>query len=128
MGVFDLFKKRAEEPVDEPPAGAGQGPAPATEAAEAAPQQSWFGKLRTALKKTHDLLNTDIRDLFKREGRLVDEDFLRELFAILVKTDMGTDAAPMEIPEGAKTGVQLALLGDDGSTGGFFHLGQRLPW
>lgn len=45
-----------------------------------------------------------------------------------VKTDMGTDAAPMEIPEGAKTGVQLALLGDDGSTGGFFHLGQPLPW
>ena len=30
-----------------------------------------------------------------------------------VKTDMGTDAAPMEIPEGAKTGVALALLGDD---------------
>jgi len=45
-----------------------------------------------------------------------------------VKTDMGTDAAPMEIPEGAKTGVELALLGDDGSTGGFFHLGQTLPW
>ena len=45
-----------------------------------------------------------------------------------VKTDMGTDAAPMEIPEGGKTGVQLALLGDDGPTGGFFHLGQPLPW
>jgi NAD(P)-dependent dehydrogenase (short-subunit alcohol dehydrogenase family) len=45
-----------------------------------------------------------------------------------VKTDMGTDAAPMEIPEGAKTGVALALLADDGPTGGFFHLGQRLPW
>jgi NAD(P)-dependent dehydrogenase (short-subunit alcohol dehydrogenase family) len=45
-----------------------------------------------------------------------------------VKTDMGTDAAPMEIPEGAKTGVELALLGDDGPTGGFFHLGQTLPW
>ena len=45
-----------------------------------------------------------------------------------VKTDMGTDAAPMEIPEGAKTGVELALLGDQGSTGGFFHLGQTLPW
>ena len=45
-----------------------------------------------------------------------------------VKTDMGTDAAPMEIPEGAKTGVELALLGDDGPTGGFFHLGQPLPW
>jgi NAD(P)-dependent dehydrogenase (short-subunit alcohol dehydrogenase family) len=45
-----------------------------------------------------------------------------------VKTDMGTDAAPMEIPEGAKTGVELALLGDDGPTGGFFHLGKTLPW
>lgn len=45
-----------------------------------------------------------------------------------VKTDMGTDAAPMEIPEGAKTGVQLALLGDDGPTGGFLHLGKLLPW
>lgn len=45
-----------------------------------------------------------------------------------VKTDMGTDAAPMEIPEGAKTGVALALLGDDGPSGGYFHLGKPLPW
>jgi NAD(P)-dependent dehydrogenase (short-subunit alcohol dehydrogenase family) len=45
-----------------------------------------------------------------------------------VKTDMGTEAAPMEIPEGAKTGVALALLGEDGPSGGFFHLGQVLPW
>src|SRR5690348_7247013 len=45
-----------------------------------------------------------------------------------VKTDLGTDAAPMEIPEGAKTGVALALLGDDGPTGGFFHFGKPLPW
>jgi NAD(P)-dependent dehydrogenase (short-subunit alcohol dehydrogenase family) len=45
-----------------------------------------------------------------------------------VKTDMGTEAAPMEIPEGGKTGVALALSGDDGPSGGFFHLGQPLPW
>jgi NAD(P)-dependent dehydrogenase (short-subunit alcohol dehydrogenase family) len=45
-----------------------------------------------------------------------------------VKTDMGTDAAPMEIPDGAKTGVELALLGEDGPAGGFFHLGKPLPW
>jgi len=45
-----------------------------------------------------------------------------------VKTDMGTAAAPLEIPEGAKTGVELALLGEDGPTGGFFHLGKRVPW
>jgi len=45
-----------------------------------------------------------------------------------VKTDMGTDAAPMEIPEGGKTGVALALLDESGPSGGFFHLGQALPW
>ena len=45
-----------------------------------------------------------------------------------VKTDMGTDAAPMEIPEGGKTGVELALLDENGPTGGYFHLGQPLPW
>jgi NAD(P)-dependent dehydrogenase (short-subunit alcohol dehydrogenase family) len=45
-----------------------------------------------------------------------------------VKTDMGTSAAPMEIPEGGKTGVALALLGEDGPTGGYFHLGKPLPW
>jgi NAD(P)-dependent dehydrogenase (short-subunit alcohol dehydrogenase family) len=45
-----------------------------------------------------------------------------------VKTDMGTDAAPMELPEGGKTGVELALLGPDGPSGGFFHLGKPLPW
>jgi NAD(P)-dependent dehydrogenase (short-subunit alcohol dehydrogenase family) len=45
-----------------------------------------------------------------------------------VKTDMGTDAAPMEIPDGAKTSVALALLGADGPNGRFIHLGNELPW
>jgi NAD(P)-dependent dehydrogenase (short-subunit alcohol dehydrogenase family) len=45
-----------------------------------------------------------------------------------VKTDMGGPEAPMELSEGAKTSVQLATLPDDGPTGGFFHLGERLPW
>jgi NAD(P)-dependent dehydrogenase (short-subunit alcohol dehydrogenase family) len=45
-----------------------------------------------------------------------------------VKTDMGTEVAPMEIPAGGKTGVALALLGEDGPAGGFFHLGKPLPW
>jgi NAD(P)-dependent dehydrogenase (short-subunit alcohol dehydrogenase family) len=45
-----------------------------------------------------------------------------------VKTDMGTDAAPMEIPEGAKTSVALATLPDNGPTGAYIHLGERLPW
>src|SRR5580698_4722121 len=45
-----------------------------------------------------------------------------------VKTEMGTDNAPMEIPEGAKTSVALALLGSDGPNGRFIHLGNELPW
>lgn len=45
-----------------------------------------------------------------------------------VKTDMGSDAAPMEIADGAKTSVALALLGADGPTGKYIHLGAELPW
>lgn len=52
-----------------------------------------FGRFRKALKKTVDVLNTDIRDLVGKEGRLVDQDFLDELFAHLIKTDMGTGPA-----------------------------------
>jgi NAD(P)-dependent dehydrogenase (short-subunit alcohol dehydrogenase family) len=45
-----------------------------------------------------------------------------------VKTDMGGAQAPMELEDGAKTAVALAMLPEDGPTGGFFHLGERLPW
>lgn len=45
-----------------------------------------------------------------------------------VKTDMGTDAAPLEVTDGAKTSVWLATLAADGPTGGFFHQGERHPW
>ena len=45
-----------------------------------------------------------------------------------VKTEMGGPDAMMDIEEGARTSVQLALLPDDGPSGGFFHLGKPLPW
>jgi NAD(P)-dependent dehydrogenase (short-subunit alcohol dehydrogenase family) len=45
-----------------------------------------------------------------------------------VKTDMGGAQAPMQLADGAKTSVQLATLPPDGPSGGFFHLGERLPW
>jgi len=45
-----------------------------------------------------------------------------------VKTDMGGPQATMELSEGGKTSAALATLPDDGPTGGFFHLGQPLPW
>lgn len=50
----------------------------------------WF---RSAIRKTAQVLNTDIRDLVGRDGRLVDDEFLQELFAHLIKTDMGVAAA-----------------------------------
>jgi NAD(P)-dependent dehydrogenase (short-subunit alcohol dehydrogenase family) len=45
-----------------------------------------------------------------------------------VKTDLGTDAATLEVADGAKTEVMLSVLGEDGPTGGYFHLGETLPW
>jgi len=52
-----------------------------------------FEKLKQGLKKTKQLLNTDIRDLFKTQGRLVDDEFLKEVYEALIKTDMGVGAA-----------------------------------
>jgi NAD(P)-dependent dehydrogenase (short-subunit alcohol dehydrogenase family) len=45
-----------------------------------------------------------------------------------VKTELGTSAAPMEVPDGAKTSIDLALLGPDGPNGRFIHAGSELPW
>ncbi len=45
-----------------------------------------------------------------------------------VKTDMGGPNATMDLKEGAKTSAQLALLPENGPTGGFIHLGDKLPW
>ncbi|MGB0595800.1 MAG: signal recognition particle-docking protein FtsY [Rubripirellula sp.] len=59
------------------------------------PQRSGglLSKMRGALSKTRQALNTDIRDLFKAEGRLVDDEFLDELFSRLIRTDMGVGPA-----------------------------------
>ena len=72
-------------------AGADSGASQAAQPEE--PAKGILARLRQGLKRTSQLLNTDIRDLFKQEGRLVDDDFLDELFAILVRTDMGTGSA-----------------------------------
>jgi fused signal recognition particle receptor len=58
-----------------------------------------FDKLRQGLAKTGRLLKTDVRDLFKAEGRLIDEPFLDEMRAILFKTDMGFDAVEQIVEE-----------------------------
>jgi fused signal recognition particle receptor len=67
--------------------------APAVQDAPSATSGGLFSKLRGALSKTRQALNTDIRDLFKKEGRLVDEEFLTDLFARLIRTDIGVTSA-----------------------------------
>lgn len=62
-------------------------------AADSPAKPGLFDRLRAGLAKTAKVLSTDVRDLFKREGRLVDDEFLAELRAALVKTDMGPGAA-----------------------------------
>ncbi|NLW97243.1 MAG: SDR family oxidoreductase [Xanthomonadaceae bacterium] len=44
-----------------------------------------------------------------------------------VRTDMNP-GAELDVAEGARTSVQLALVGPDGPNGGFFHQGETLPW
>ena len=45
-----------------------------------------------------------------------------------VKTELGGEHAPMEVAESGKTSVQLATLDANGANGGFFHVGEALPW
>jgi fused signal recognition particle receptor len=67
--------------------------APEAAAEPAVPRRGLLDRLKAGLAKTARVLGTDVRDLFKREGRLVDDAFLEELRAALVKTDMGPAAA-----------------------------------
>jgi fused signal recognition particle receptor len=59
----------------------------------------FFDKLKQGLAKTGRLLKTDVRDLFKSEGRLIDQAFLDEMRAILFKTDMGYEAVEQIVDE-----------------------------
>lgn len=45
-----------------------------------------------------------------------------------VKTSIGSDQAPLTTEEGAKTGVALALIDENGPTGTFTQAGESLPW
>jgi fused signal recognition particle receptor len=88
MALFDRFKKT------NPASPAAAEAEHAESDAGGQPEKGGLlARFRQGLKKTSDLLKTDIRDLFKTEGRLVDDAFLDELFAILVKTDMGAGPA-----------------------------------
>ena len=68
-------------------------------------------KFKQGLTKTARMLNTDIRDLFKTGGRLVDHAFLDELFATLIKTDVGVEAAQQMIEQiREKFGARVVMM------------------
>jgi len=92
MALFRFGRKQTPDTPDPTVAPAATGDA--TPAPPAAPSGGGLlDRLRAGLAKTARVLNTDVRDLFKREGRLVDEEFLEELRATLIRTDMGPAAA-----------------------------------
>src|SRR6478752_1915213 len=78
-----------------------------------------FDKIKQGLVKTKQLLNTDVRDLFKSQGRLVDEVFLEELRAVLIKDDMGVQAADAIVK------VELKSLW--AGSGDLIHFAQQGP-
>jgi len=80
MALFRFGKSSAES-------------SPRTEEEPGAAKPSVFDRLRAGLSKTAQVLNTDVRDLLKQEGRHVDVAFLEELRGALVRTDMGPSAA-----------------------------------
>ncbi len=71
----------------------GEAPVPISEDGTDGEPRGILARFKNGLQKTRQVLNTDIRDLFKAQGRLVDETLLDELFAKLVRTDMGVGPA-----------------------------------
>ena len=95
----DIEKADNNQPVSARETNKEQIETPATEISAEEPQaeepkkKGILGRFRRALVKTKEILNTDIRDLVGKEGRIVDDEFIEELFADLVKTDMGNGPA-----------------------------------
>ncbi len=92
MGLFDRFSKKPEhDQTDQTPDVESQ--IQTDDEREPGKSGGLLARFRRGLKRTSDLLNTDIRDLFRQEGRLIDDDLLDQLYALLVRTDMGGEPA-----------------------------------
>jgi len=105
MGLLDRFKKNQPDDVaaDDSPeeqqaeeveqeSADGLANEPADELTSSEGKKGLWSRFRQGLKRTRAILGTDIRDLRKQlqnQGSLVDDAFLEQLFAVLVKTDMG---------------------------------------
>ena len=78
MGIFNFGRKdpKDQPSKDQPPKDTPAASTPAGSADSAEKPRGLLDRLKAGLAKTAQVLRTDVRDLFKREGRLVDEDFL----------------------------------------------------
>ena len=72
-----------------------------------------FDKIKQGLKKTRQLLNTDVRDLFKSQGELVNDAFLEKINELLIKSDIGVQAARAIVEEIGTTYRARVMLLDD---------------
>ncbi|TWU03539.1 signal recognition particle-docking protein FtsY [Neorhodopirellula pilleata] len=99
-----FWRSKKSDPDPTPPAATtGSGDAePTIQPVQPRGSGGVLAKITGGLNKTRRVLATDIRDLFKSEGRLVDEEFLGELFARLIRTDMGIKPANLIKDEVAK--------------------------
>ena len=44
------------------------------------------------------------------------------------QTDMNAGAGEIDVPDGARTSIKLALIDDNGPNGSYFYLDDVLPW
>jgi len=70
-----------------------------------------FDKLKQGLKKTHQLLNTDVRDIFKA-GEILDEAKLERFESRLVQSDLGVKAADEIVAELRKQYLGRTVVSD----------------
>jgi len=84
-GPDELIGKTDEGPQSEP---------------EKTDRKGFFGRLRSGLKKTRDILTTDIDDLFLGK-RQIDDEMLEDLEELLITSDLGVQTT-MELVEGIR--------------------------
>src|SRR3972149_2534021 len=71
-----------------------------------------FDKLKQSLQKTKQLLQTDVRDLFKA-GEILDDAKLERFESKLIQTDMGVDAAGQIVGELRRNYLGRTVVIDD---------------
>ena len=90
------------------------------------PNSHYDGVLSPSYRLSKTALNS-ITALFARELRGTNI-LINSACPGWVQTDMGSEAAPLSVEEGADTPVWLATLSDGGPNGGFFNSRIPVPW